>query len=70
MKIVSTVDFMVAAGDTNGIVSIFKIPKLLPDWLFNEVPVPHETKVNCISFDYFNIINILLFILYLNFFSN
>lgn len=27
MKVVSTVDFMVAAGDNTGVVSIFKIPK-------------------------------------------
>ncbi|KAL1124454.1 hypothetical protein AAG570_001080 [Ranatra chinensis] len=38
IKLVSTVDIMVAAGDDNGIVTIFKVPKPTPDWL------PHYKK--------------------------
>lgn len=38
MKVASTVDYMVAAGDLSGVVSIFVIPKMKPIFL----PADHD----------------------------
>lgn len=33
MKTISTVDFMVACGSSDGSISIFQIPKSCPEWI-------------------------------------
>jgi pheromone shutdown protein TraB len=54
VKVISTVDFMVAAGNDQGIVTVFQIPKTPPDGL-PESMKPKKNKQVChavISFSF------------------
>lgn len=42
VKVVSSVDYMVAAGDKTGTVTVFKVPKPTPEWL----PEVYKQNVN------------------------
>lgn len=46
VKVISTVDFMVAAGNDQGIVTVFQIPKMPPDSL-PESMKPKKNKQVC-----------------------
>lgn len=45
VRAISTVDFMVAAGDSSGAVTIFQIPKVTPDSLPESLRINKNRKV-------------------------
>lgn len=46
---ISTVDYMVAAGSEHGVVTVFQIPKNPPDSLPNSLKPKQKKQVNCKS---------------------
>lgn len=49
VTIVSTVDYMVAAGNNNGVVTIFQVPKQLPDSLPESFKPKKKKQVTCLQ---------------------
>jgi hypothetical protein len=47
VKVISTVDFMVAAGNDQGIVTVFQIPKIPPDSLPESMKPKKNKQVCC-----------------------
>jgi len=46
VKVISTVDFMVAAGNDEGIVTVFQIPKIPPDSLPESIKPKKNKQVS------------------------
>lgn len=42
-------DFMVAAGDESGTVTIFRVPKPIPDWISPISKTFKQSNNNCVS---------------------
>jgi hypothetical protein len=49
VKVISTVDFMVAAGNDEGIVTVFQIPKIPPDNLPESIKPKKNKQVSHIT---------------------
>lgn len=49
MQVISTVDYMVAAGNEHGVITVFQIPKSPPDSLPDSLKPKQKKQVSCAS---------------------